>query len=123
MPLIGNASILVSIPNESEVGSQLYHLDFADEKQLKLFVYADLVTPDNGPFTFTPIAATEKAIATYGYDRGRLSIDEVRQAVGADGEIQVTGPAGTALLCDTSRCLHYGSNRNKTVRIVDRRGG
>jgi hypothetical protein len=118
VPLIGNASILVSMPNESQVGSQLYHLDFADEKQVKLFVYADLVTPDSGPFTFTSIPVTDRLLAAYRYDRGRLSIEQVREAVGPENEIQVTGPAGTALLCDTSRCMHYGSNRNVAVRIV-----
>ena len=118
VPIVGNVTIMVSVANDSQVGSQLYHLDFADEKQVKLFVYVDAVTQDNGPFTFTPITATEELIKTYGYNRGRLTIEQVQKAVGPEREIQVTGPAGTALLCDTSRCLHYGSNRNKTTRIV-----
>jgi len=118
VPILGNVTIMVSVPNNSQVGSQLYHLDFADEKQVKLFIYVDEVTLDNGPFTFTPISVTNELIKAYGYDRGRLTIEEVEKAVGAKKEIQVTGPAGTALLCDTSRCLHYGSNRNKTTRIV-----
>lgn len=118
VPILGNVTIMVSVPNNSQVGSQLYHLDFADEKQIKLFIYVDEVTQDNGPFTFTPISVTNELIKAYGYDRGRLTIDEVEKAVGAEKEIKVTGPAGTALLCDTSRCLHYGSNRNKTTRVV-----
>ncbi|MFO0990568.1 MAG: phytanoyl-CoA dioxygenase family protein [Hyphomicrobiales bacterium] len=118
VPILGNVTIMVSVPNNTQVGSQLYHLDFADEKQIKLFIYVDEVTQDNGPFTFTPISVTNELIKAYGYDRGRLTIDEVEKAVGTEKEIQVTGPAGTALLCDTSRCLHYGSNRNKTTRIV-----
>ena len=118
VPVIGNASIIVSVPNDSQVGSQLYHLDFADAKQVKLFVYVDAVSTANGPFTLTPVNVTEELVKTYRYDRGRLSIEQVQKAVGADREIQVTGPAGTALLCDTSRCLHYGSNRNKTTRVV-----
>lgn len=118
VPVIGNVMIMVSVPNETQVGSQLYHLDFADEKQIKFFTYVDAVTPDNGPFTFTPVPETAELVKTYNYDRGRLSIDQVQKAVGAEKEIQVTGPAGTALLCDTSRCMHYGSNRNKTTRIV-----
>ena len=118
LPVIGNASIMVSVPNDSQVASQLYHLDFADEKQVKLFVYVDAVTLDNGPFTFTPVPVTEELLKTYNYDRGRLSIEQVQEAVGPEREIQVTGSAGTALLCDTSRCLHYGSNRNKSTRVV-----
>ncbi len=118
VPIIGNASILVSTPNGSEIGSQLYHLDFADEKQVKLFVYADAVSADNGPFTFTPVPVTKMLLKQFNYDRGRLALEDVRKAAGEGGEIQLLGPAGTALLCDTSRCLHYGSNRNKTVRLV-----
>ena len=118
VPIVANASIVVSVPNDSQVGSQLYHLDFADETQVKLFVYVDAVTKDNGPFTFTPVSITEELVRTYKYDRGRLSVEQVQAAVGKKNEIQVTGPAGTALLCDTSRCLHYGSNRNRTTRVV-----
>jgi hypothetical protein len=73
---------------------------------------------DNGPFTFTPVPVTEELLRIYKYDRGRLSIEQVQSAVGPEREIQVTGPAGTALLCDTSRCLHYGSNHNRSARVV-----
>jgi hypothetical protein len=95
VPVIGNVSVMVSLPNESQVGSQLYHLDFADEKQVKLFVYVDAVSLDNGPFTFAPLPVTEELLKTYKYDRGRLSIEQVRKAVGSEREIQLTGPAGT----------------------------
>ena len=73
VPILGNVTIMVSVPNNSQVGSQLYHLDFADEKQVKLFIYVDEVTQDNGPFTFTPISVTNELIKAYGYDRGRLT--------------------------------------------------
>ena len=118
VPIVSNVSLLVSVPNHTQLGSQLYHLDFADEKQIKFFVYVDAVDLDNGPFTFVPAALSEQLVGSFRYDRGRLGLDEVREAAGPGGEISVTGPAGTALLVDTSRCHHYGSNRNRSIRVA-----
>ena len=118
VPIVSNISLLVSVPNQSQVGSQLYHLDFADEKQVKFFIYVDAVDQDSGPFTFVPAKLSERIAAQFRYDRGRLDLEDVKRAAGLGGEIAVTGPAGTAVLIDTSRCLHYGSNRNKSVRVA-----
>lgn len=118
IPFLGMVSVMVSPPNESQVGSQLYHLDFSDEHQLKFFVYLDDVDIDNGPFTFVPRDVTKKLIARTGYDRGRLTPEEVDAILGDDGQIRVTGPEGTAFLVDTSSCMHYGSNGNKATRVV-----
>ncbi|MGF7158518.1 hypothetical protein FHS85_000128 [Rhodoligotrophos appendicifer] len=118
VPIVSQISVLVSPPNESQIGSQLYHLDFADEKQVKFFTYVHDVGPESGPFTFVPVAESETLVKKFGYDRGRLSLEEVTGVVGESGQVQVMGPAGSGFLVDTSRCLHYGSNRNKTTRVA-----
>ncbi|WP_137388685.1 phytanoyl-CoA dioxygenase family protein [Rhodoligotrophos defluvii] len=118
VPIVSQISVLVSPPNESQIGSQLYHLDFADEKQVKLFVYVHEVGEENGPFTFVPVAESEKLVRQFNYDRGRLTLEQVDSAIGKQGQVQVMGPPGTAVLVDTSRCMHYGSNRNKTTRVA-----
>ena len=77
VPLLNSLSIMVSLPNASEIASQLYHLDFADERQVKLFVNVDEVSSDHGPFTFVAADKSAEIIRKLGYDRGRLRIDEV----------------------------------------------
>ena len=117
-PILNDVNVMVSLPNDSEVGSQLYHLDFADERQIKFFLNVDLVSEDNGPFTFVTASDTQRLIDKFNYDRGRLSIEEVTDAIGEDRQLKAVGPSGSGLLVDTSSCLHYGSNKNNTTRIV-----
>jgi hypothetical protein len=118
VPVLNNVAIMVSVPNETEKGSQLYHLDFADENQVKFFVYVDPVEEDNGPFTFVPADISRALIRELGYDRGRLQIDDVTRAIGEDGQRKMTGKAGSGFLVDTSSCLHYGSNKNTKTRLA-----
>ncbi len=118
VPVLNNVSIMVSVPNERVSGSQLYHLDFEDETQIKFFVYVEPVGEDNGPFTFVPADRSQTVIEALNYDRSRLQIDEVASVVGADGQCRMVGDPGSAFLVDTSRCLHYGSNKNKETRVA-----
>jgi hypothetical protein len=118
VPVLNNVSIMVSIPNDRESGSQLYHLDFADETQIKFFVYVDSVGEENGPFTFVPADRSQTVIKALNYDRNRLQIDEVASVVGADGQCRMVGDSGSGFMVDTSRCLHFGSNKNKETRVA-----
>jgi hypothetical protein len=118
VPILSNVSVMVSLPNDSETGSQLYHLDFGDDQQIKMFVCLDEVDDEHGPFTFLPVPETNRVIEGLGYDRGRLTIQQITEFLGPGKEIQVKGSPGTGLLVDTSRCLHYGSLRNSKTRIM-----
>jgi hypothetical protein len=118
VPILSDVSVMVSLPNLSEMGSQLYHLDFADDRQIKLFVCLDEVTDAHGPFTFLPANDSERVVEGLDYDRGRLTIEEVQKFLGAGKEIKLVGEPGRAMLVDTSRCLHYGSRQNNKTRIM-----
>jgi len=118
MPILNCLHIMVSEPNDSAVDSQLYHLDFADVHQVKMFVAMEDVTDDHGPFTFLPCDKTLELIDRTGYDRGRLTIEEVEVAVGAETQISLTCKRGEGVLLDTSKCMHYGSKGNKYPRLM-----
>jgi hypothetical protein len=118
VPILSDVSVMVSLPNLSEIGSQLYHLDFADDRQVKLFVCVDDVTDEHGPFTFLPANDSERVVEGLHYDRGRLTIEDVQAFVGPGKEIKLVGAPGQGMLVDTSRCLHYGSRQNSKTRVM-----
>jgi hypothetical protein len=87
--------------------SQLWHRDYDDTKVVKLFVYlSDVIDQRDGPFTFVPGPASDRARYSRRSHRSdaslatKISLDEARS---------ITSPRLTAFLVETSRCLHMGS--------------
>jgi hypothetical protein len=101
-------------------GSQLYHSDSHDVpgRQLKLFVNMVDVTPEEGPFTFLPADLSEKVMASATREGLRYSDEDVRAHASRDQEISLTGPAGTGMLVDTNRCLHFGGRTHGRDRLL-----
>lgn len=94
-------------------GSQLFHSDWEDIRQLKLFVNCSDVMSRDGPLSALRAAASAqvKRVLHYRYGgRGfRRGDDEVLALAKPDDLRSFEGPAGTAVFLDTSACLHYGS--------------
>jgi hypothetical protein len=114
VPLLTGVTILASPPVPGPFsGSQLFHSDWEDVRQVKVFVNCSSVAEENGPLTAVTADASRRVKRTVGYRYGgphfRLRDDEVLPLVG-DGEVQAfTGPPGSVVFIDTSSCLHLGS--------------
>lgn len=106
----------------AEVGSQLFHLDNADDKQVKLFVNLIDIDEETGPFCFLPTTETRKVVSATRYGRkvgvDRLADDRVFGVVPEQSVVRCVGQAGDACFVDTVNCLHYGSRRNEKPRYV-----
>lgn len=104
-------------------GSRAFHLDGgpAGVNRVKCFVNLDDVNHDNGPFTFVSMAATWR-IAAEMRDRwweepGPTDDDVLPRC--APGDIsELTGPAGTAVLINSGRCLHFGNRALSGRRAI-----
>lgn len=98
-------------------GSQLFHSDWEDVSQLKLFVHCSDVTSRNGPLTALRASASARVKQALHYRYGgsgfRRGDDEVLALVEPDELRAFEGPAGTAVFVDTSACLHYGSRASE----------
>jgi hypothetical protein len=114
VPLLAGVTVLRSpyvagLPN----GSQLFHSDWEDVTQLKLFVHCSDVSSDNGPLTAVRATASDRAKQAMHYCYGgsgfRRGDEEVLALVEPDEVRAFEGPSGTAVFVDTSRCLHFGS--------------
>ena len=121
VPILSEVQLLWSPVNETSVKSQQYHFDTEDYRQLKIFVNIEDVTNESGPLTLVSSRQSEQIKALTGYGGGRRTrlTDELVEAnLGKGEQVSVTGLAGSGIVCDTSRCLHFGSRGNKRERLV-----
>ena len=104
----------------SWAGSQLFHFDGEDDRQIKMFVLlTDVDDERDGPLTFLPAAASRDAVRRLGkrplgpvgsYMRaGPYADADVRRVVDPSQLQTMTGKRGRVLLLDTSTTLHQGS--------------
>ncbi len=127
VPILRRVGLGLSVADPAHphpLHSQLFHLDGEDFAQLKLMVNVSTVERADGPFTFVDARATEHVRRIEGVavrarvaaqTRGgptttpRFSDEEVARHVDPASWVRLEGPPGTAVLVDTSRCLHFGS--------------
>ncbi|MDG1051276.1 MAG: hypothetical protein P8M11_07780 [Planctomycetota bacterium] len=125
VPLLRRVAVGYSPGHEASTGtswagSQLFHFDGEDDRQIKVFVLLTDVEDDrDGPLTFLPAAASREAVKKLGkrpagpvgsYMRAGPYADEaVREVVDPRDLVTMTGKRGRVLLLDTSTTLHQGS--------------
>jgi len=128
IPHLNRVDLLYSVAHGEgdAISSQIFHLDPEGRRQAKLFLNLRDVGDDEGPFTFIPASESRRIVQAIARRRspedevlmGRYLDREIAAVGGLDGAISVSGPAGSAALVDTSRCLHYGSRvRPGTYRL------
>lgn len=122
IPHLNRVDLLYSVSHggDEAISSQIYHLDPEGRRQAKLFLNLRDIGPDEGPFTFIPASASTRIIKAIKDRRsadpdegemlmGRYLDDELSRVGGLHQSISVMGSTGSAVLVDTSRCLHCGS--------------
>lgn len=119
IPHLNRVDLLYSVDHggPDAISSQIYHLDPEGRRQAKLFLNLRTVGPDEGPFTFIPASETMRIVSAIKQRRSadedmamaRYLDSELSQVDGLAKAISVTGPPGSGVLVDTSRCLHFGS--------------
>ena len=115
LPALRRVGLLLSSPAEDRKGSLLLHKDPEDLSQVKIFVNVADIDDRNGPFTFLPANMSKQIIDDLRRKDGRLS--RIRRYTDMEALdychttdfVKTVGSAGSALLIDTSRCLHFGS--------------
>lgn len=107
-------------PNDvdtSLVGSQFYHFDREDVKQVKCFIPLDDIDENSGPLNVVSALESHKFLKSWGNSGGQMSLkqrftdNEVHTFVNRDQVVALTGSIGDVILVDTTNCLHFGSRR------------
>lgn len=118
VPRLSGAMLVWSPPNTTARSSQLFHFDYEDLTQLKMFINIFDTTEEQGPLTFLPADISVQVQKSIGRILGRVSDERVFQAGGQNHDLKLVGPRGSGAFLDTSRCLHYGSRMNKKARLI-----
>jgi hypothetical protein len=113
VPVLASVDILLSRHFDQPLtDSQLYHCDFEDVRQVKIFLHCSDVGPDNGPLTVVRAEESVDIKRRIGYRYGTAGYriaDEDMVASGMRDPLELLGPTGTAHFVDTSTCFHFGS--------------
>lgn len=117
IPRLHSMGVFYSSVNDSVAGSQMYHVDGDALSQVKCFVNAWEVGPGGGALTFLSKQQTPSSLRSRGLVK-TVSDENVYQKVPAARQIAATGPAGSGVFVDTSRCLHQGSRARERARLV-----
>lgn len=118
VPCLRNIQLFYSKINDSSIGSQLFHFDQVDERQVKLLVNVEEVCEDSGPFTFLNASDSKLISKQLKKYSGRFYDEEVFDNIDKRKLIHLTGKSGEGMFVDSSRCLHYGSRSNGKARLM-----
>jgi len=99
--------------------TQLWHRDYADFLNVKVFLYLNDVTRHNGPFCFVPqthrIGARRQVPVRNA--RARIDDQEMDAAIPSSQWRICEGPSGTVVLCDTGG-FHRGLKPVDNHRVL-----
>jgi glycosyltransferase involved in cell wall biosynthesis len=95
-----------------QVGTRIWHLDTEDQRVVRIVLYLNDVTLDNGPFEYISLADTKALPALHerGYRAAGDPIldDEMAQHVPPSRWRPCPGPAGTVVIADNAVLFHHG---------------
>jgi len=121
LPILTNARILYSPNAPGDLSNaQLFHLDPEGARQVKLFMALREVTPDSGPFTFVPAAATMGMLESgdQTFQKRRVKDKHILKHAPRKSWVSLIGASGSTLLVDTSNCFHFGSRPGSQPRLL-----
>ncbi len=118
VPVLEGAALWWTPPNDSKTSSQMWHIDELAPRQVKILLNCFDTGDEHGPLHLLPAAFSEKLRSEAGHRRGRLDDHWLETDQTRELTARATGPAGSGLIFDSSRCLHFGSRGNRLDRLV-----
>lgn len=115
VPQLKEIGIWLTLPQDHQFSSQLYHLDKPECRLVKLFVNLASHEADSGPLTLLPANVSNTVRRRTHYESiyfrgdGRLKDEEVFAYCSSENQVELDGSAGTGGFADTSNCFHFGS--------------
>tara|TARA_B100000989_G_C19499630_1_gene453640 strand:+ start:600 stop:1631 length:1032 start_codon:yes stop_codon:yes gene_type:complete len=121
LPILYGCYIWYS-PNDKNInliGSQLYHFDREDYRQIKCFIPIRNISEKNGTLNVIPAKNSREFMNKRGQNEAyqslkqRFSDNEVYQKIGEKFKVELKAKTGEIILLDTSNCLHFGSRKSE----------
>ena len=110
------------VGNGAQVGTRIWHLDTEDHRTVRMIVYLNDITVDDGPFEYLPLDISS-SMPPEVIDRGLrakgdpLLDEEMEQLVSPERWCQAIGPRGTVSLADNARLFHHGK-AHESLRLA-----
>tara|TARA_B100000963_G_scaffold187057_1_gene162748 strand:- start:34998 stop:35915 length:918 start_codon:yes stop_codon:yes gene_type:complete len=99
--------------------SQEFHLDHEDGRQVKLFLFLETVSEDNGPLQLINKSKSRQIIKETKYQLTGGKPKRLKDIDIKSGRIiSCTGEQNSVLLVDTTKVLHRGSLKSSKPRII-----
>jgi hypothetical protein len=100
--------------------SQLWHTDYHSFPTVYLIVAIREIGSEDGALHFVGEATSRRVAAEVGYSRRgsshHVSDEEFASHVDPSEWLTFTGPPGSVLIIDSSRCFHFGSRNPRNPR-------
>jgi hypothetical protein len=96
------------IANQLEAGSRLWHIDQEDRKILKIIIYLNDVSEDDGPFQYIPKSLTSKIAQSLKYTSGYIPDKIMQKFISSEIYKSCTGISSTVVIADTANIFHRG---------------
>ena len=115
-PAFTNMHLRKDVGNGQQVGTRIWHVDIEDHRVIRVIIYLNDVTVDDGPFEYIPkrfnwtcAPLLKRALRASG---DPILDEEMRSYVPESSWVQCTGPAGTVVLADNAALYHHGKPHN-----------
>ena len=106
------------IANQLEAGSRLWHIDQEDRKILKIIIYLNNISEDDGPFQYISKSLTSNIADSLKYTSGYILDKIMQRFVPAKIHKSCTGTAGTVIIADTASVFHRGKPPIRSDRFT-----
>jgi hypothetical protein len=111
-PAFTSVHLRKDVGNGRQVGTRIWHVDTEDQRVVRVLVYLNDVTINDGPFEYIPkkFNARLKPLLERGWRAAGDPIlnEEMSTYVPEDDWVQCTGPKGTVVITDNAALFHHG---------------
>ncbi|WP_370568031.1 2OG-Fe(II) oxygenase [Fortiea sp. LEGE XX443] len=106
------------IANQLETGSRLWHIDQEDRKVLKIIVYVNDVTDNQGPFQYIPLSLTSSIAQSLKYTYGYIRNQTMQKVISPSNYKSCIGNSGTVVFAGTGGIFHRGKPPENSDRFT-----
>ena len=117
-PVLSGISLGYTKSNSNWVGSQLFHCNSNEPKQLHLVMPIWPIDMETGPFTFLPARKSAQVRRAISHQGGRIPDDVIFSHVREDELIYCTGEPGDIYLVNPYACFHCGARTRSKSRLI-----
>jgi hypothetical protein len=112
VPLLVYIDVWYSCHSPTLANSQLFHCDWGDLSQVKVFVHVTDIDAESGPLVVVRADKSQRIRDEVNYNyisAGDIRDERMRPFLEEEDMRTMLGPSGTVAFIDTCRCFHYGS--------------